>query len=154
MAREDLSVLYREALATPTPKDERIVEALRDLERRIERRDAEAEEVRRAATELAVKRTQLEQSRDHFRKSGFDDPRGQFSNGDLIAAAIEGVIRGALSSGGLNKTLRDGFSRRSPRAGGSFGGGLRTTRSSRGFGGGFSGGGRMGGGGFKTGGGF
>jgi len=150
MGREDLTRLLSEALRTPSRKDEQIVQSLRDVERKLERREAEAEEVRKAAVELAKKRTELEQSRDHFRQSGFDDPRGQFDNGDMIAAAVESVVRGILSSGGLNKALRDGFSRRAPKAGRSFGGGVRTRRSWGGSGG-MSG---RSSGGFKTGGGF
>ena len=153
MKREDLASLYREAIKTPTPRDEQVVSGLRDIERKLERREAEAEEIRRTATDLAARRAQLEQSRIHFRKSGFDDPRGQFANGDIIAMAIEGIIKGALASGGLDKALRDGFSRRVPRAGGTFGGGHRGRRSSS-RSGGFSTGGRSGGGGFRTGGGF
>ncbi|MHA1158782.1 MAG: hypothetical protein ACTSP2_08580 [Alphaproteobacteria bacterium] len=155
MKREDLASLYREAVQTPSPRDEQVVSGLRDIERKLERREAEAEEIRRTAVDLATRRAQLEQSRAHFRQSGFDDPRGQFADGDIIATAIAGIIKGVLSSGGLDKALRDGFSRRVPRAGGSFGGGHRSRRS-RGSrrSGGFSTGGRSGGGGFRTGGGF
>ena len=155
MGRASLTELYRDALKTATTQDEEIVQRLRELEVKLERREAEAEEVRRTATELAARRTQLEQSRDHFRQSGFDDPRGQFANGDIIGTAIEAVIRGAMTSGALNRALRDGFSRRMPRAGGSFGGGLRSRRStigrSRSSGSRSSGRSR---GGFRTGGGF
>lgn len=157
MGRESLTQLYREALKTATTRDEEIVQRLRALEAKLERREAEAEEVRRTATELAARRTQLEQSRDHFRQSGFDDPRGQFANGDIIGTAIEAVVRGAMTSGALNRALRDGFSRRMPRAGGSFGGGLKSRRSSpmgRSRSSGSRSGGRSRGGGFRTGGGF
>jgi hypothetical protein len=129
MGRENLAALHRAALETSSVKDEQIVQTLRDIERKLERREAEAEEVRAAAVDIARKRSELQQSRDHFRKSGFDDPRGQFDNGDMIAAAVESIVRGVLHSGGLNKALRDGFSRRGPRAGSSFGGGIRTRRS-------------------------
>ncbi len=153
--RDDLSTLYREAMKTPTTRDEEVVQTLRDIERKLERREAEAEEVRRTATELAARRTQLEQSRTHFRHSGYDDPRGQFGNDTVIAAAIEGIIKGAIMSSVLDKALRDGFSRRVPRAGGSFGGGFGGGRSGGwSSGGGFRTGGRSGGGGFRTGGGF
>ncbi len=126
IAREDLSALYKEAMATATPEDEKIVKVLRDIEPKLERREAEAEEVRKAAVELARKRAELEASRDNFHRSGYSDPRGQFADGALIGSIITSVLQGAMSSKNLNDALGKGFSVRKPPHGtGSFGGGLR-----------------------------
>jgi hypothetical protein len=126
IARDDLATLYKQALATETPEDERIVAKLREIEPTLARREAEAEEVRKAAVELARKRTELERSRDNFHNSGYNQPRGQFADGALIGSIITGVLAGAMSSRNLNDAFGKGFSvRPSPRGGSSFGGGLK-----------------------------
>jgi hypothetical protein len=126
IARDDLATLYKQALATETPEDERIVAKLREIEPTLARREAEAEEVRKAAVELARKRTELERSRDNFHSSGYNQPRGQFADGALIGSIITGVLAGAMSSRNLNDAFGKGFSvRQPPRGGGSFGGGLK-----------------------------
>ena len=126
IAREDLASLYKQAMATETPEDEKIVRTLRDIEPKLARREAEAEEVRKAAVDLARKRAELEQSRDNFHRSGYGNPRGQFADGALIGSIITSVLQGAMTSKNLNDALGKGFSvRKPPRGGGSFGGGLR-----------------------------
>jgi hypothetical protein len=124
IAREDLAALHKEALATPTPEDERIVATLREIEPALRRREAEAEEVRRTAVELAKKRTELEQSRQTFHREGYDDPRGRFSNGPDIGDIIGGMIGGMLTSRNLDDAFGRGWSRPS-RPGSTFGGGIR-----------------------------
>ena len=125
IAREDLATLHKEALKTPTPEDEKIVKSLRDIEQTLVRREAEAGEVRKAAVDLARKRVELEHSRDSFRTAGYDNPHGQFVNGAVIGSIITDILRGAMSGRGLDDALGQGYRQRSPRAGGSFGGGLR-----------------------------
>jgi hypothetical protein len=127
ISREDLAQLHRQALKTPTPEDERIVASLREIEQALVRREAEAEEVRKAAVELARKRAELEGSRDRFRSSGYDNPMGEFINGALIGTIISEILRGAMNSRNLNDALADGFRRRPP-PGGTFGGGFRLPR--------------------------
>ncbi|MCW5772450.1 MAG: hypothetical protein KIT16_12490, partial [Rhodospirillaceae bacterium] len=147
------ATLQAEALKTPTPEDEKIVKQLREIEQTLVRREAEAEEVRKAAVELARKRTDLEHSRESFRNAGYDHPHGEFINGAVIGSIITDVLRGATSGRSLDDALGKGYRQRAPRGGGSFGGGLRIP-------GGFSmprGGGMprppsMPGGGFRTGG--
>ncbi len=125
LAREDLSALYQAALRTPSPEDEKIVATLRDIEPTLKRREAEAEEVRKTAVDLARKRAQLEESRDAFRQSGYDDPMGRFDNGAVIGGMIEGVIRGSMTAGRARDSFaRGGFSIGRNHGGSSFGGGL------------------------------
>lgn len=153
IARDDLRTLFREAQATPTPDDERIVQGLLDVERALVRVDAQMEELRKSSLDLAGRRSELERSGDSFRRSGYDDPFGGFVNEAIIGGLIEGIIRGALSSGKLNDALNEGFRRRETRVNrDGFGGG----RSSRGGPGGSFGTGsrRSSGGGFRTGGSF
>lgn len=148
MQREDLRVLLRDALQTPTQEDERIVRRLQDMESELARQVEQADEARRTSIELARKRAEIERSRDEFRRSGYERQGGGFSNDKLIGDVIGGIIGGILSSRELGDALRSGY-----RPGGS-----RSSFPSR-PGGGIFGGSRGGmgggsGGGFRTGGGF
>ncbi|MBS1168316.1 MAG: hypothetical protein H6R00_4341 [Proteobacteria bacterium] len=155
LARADMVELVRQAEATPTPEDDRIVKSLRQIERDLVRVDAQVEELRRTSIDMANRRQELEHSRDMFRRSGYDRPNGSFSNGDVIG----GVISGAITAAVLEGIFRDGYrysgSGRRDDFGGSWGGG-GSWGDSGGFGtgGGFGGGGDSGGDGFNTGGGF
>jgi chromosome segregation ATPase len=168
LARDDLRTLYRAALETATPEDEGIVKSLQEIERNLVRVTAQMEEVRAAAVDLARKRAELEQSEKNFRKSGYDDPFGEFLNGAVIGSILEGIIRGAANSRTLDEALGREYRRRAPRGSsrggmgggptGGFGGGIRLPGGFPGFpgGGGRSSGSRpsSGGGGFRTGGSF
>ncbi len=154
LRREDLNTLYRRAQETPTPEDEKIVTALRDVEGALVRKAAEAEEVRKTVVDMARRRSELERSESSFRTSGYNHPLGQFMNNVVIAQIIAGMIRGNASARDLEDAYRNGYSRRPGND--SFGGGIRLPRSGQWGGGGSwgggGGGGRSGGGGFRTGG--
>jgi chromosome segregation ATPase len=169
LSRDDLRSLYRAALETATPEDETIVKKLQEIERDLVRVTAQMEEVRAAAVELARKRAELERSETNFRKSGYDDPFGEFLNGAVIGGIIDSIIRGAANGRTLDEALGREYRRRAPRGssrggfgggmGGGFGGGIRLPGGFPGFPGGSGGrssGSRpsSGGGGFRTGGSF
>ena len=126
-ARTDLATPHQEALTTPTPEDERIVATLREIEPALRRREAEQEEVRKTAVELARKRTELESSRETYYREGYDDPRGKFSNGPDIGSVIGGMLGGMLTSRNLNDAFGRGWSNpsRGSSGGSTFGGGIR-----------------------------
>jgi len=156
-ARADMAELIRRAEATPTPEDDRIVKQLRQIERDLVRVDAQAEELRRTAVDMANKRGELEQSKDYFRRHGYDRRDGTFSNGDMIGSLIKEVVRGAITAAVLEGAFRDGYRQRERSGRDNFGGGPWGGGGSWGGGsggGGFSSGGGSGGGGFNTGGGF
>ena len=125
LGREDLRTLWNEARRTPTPEDETIVSDLEKLDQEIERGEKQIEDARKAVLQLTYKRTELEKSRDRFYRSGYDDPGGSFSNGDLIGEVIGGIIGGAMSSGSLDDVFREGFRRAGTAGRGRIGGGIR-----------------------------
>lgn len=154
-ARSDMAELVKRAEATATPEDDRIVKQLRQIERDLVRVDAQAEELRRTAIDMANKRSELEHSKDYMRRHGYDRPDGSFSNGETIGNLIGGIISGAITAAVLEGAFRDGYRRRERRGRDDFGGGpWGGGGGSWGGGGGFGTGGGSGGGGFKTGGGF
>ncbi|MEJ1157677.1 hypothetical protein [Prosthecomicrobium sp. N25] len=163
LAREDLQDLYRAAVKTPDPRDERIVRQLQGLEEAIAKADREIQQIRAQARDLANRRVELEGVRDDFRRQGYDHPQVTFGNERIIGEMIGGIIGGVLRSPDLWRVLRDGYGRRPRRADPGYGGGPRFPLPGPfdgGFGGGFGGGGSSGGGGggggggFRTGGGF
>ena len=167
LAREDLRSLYREALATPGPDDERVVAHLMEQEKKLKDADDELAATRETIRELARRRAELQTARDDARTKGYDQPYAGFGNEGIIEQVIGDIARGVLRSSDLGRVLSDGFSRRMPRAPGGFGGGswpYNDWGNAGGFGGGRSGGGgirirrfpssggsRSGGGGFRTG---
>jgi hypothetical protein len=170
LAREDLRGLYREALATPGPEDERVVAHLMEQEKKLKDSDDELAKTRETIRELARRRVELQTARDDARTKGYDQPYAGFGNEGIIEQVIGDIARGVLRSSDLGRVLNDGFTRRMPRAPDGFGGAgwpYNDWGKSGGFGGGMGGGGirirrfpssgggsRSGGGGFRTGGSF
>lgn len=157
LGREDLRALWQEARQTPSPEDEGIVRHLQELDEAIDRAESRIVETRKSARELASRRAELESSRDRFYRSGYDDPLGGFSNGDLIAEVIRGIVAGALQGHKLDRVFEEGFNRGRSSRRGDLGGGIRFPSGGPVTGpwtGGRSSGGRKSGGGFRTGGSF
>jgi hypothetical protein len=168
LAREDLRGLYRDALATPGPEDERIVAHLMEQEKKLKDSDDELAKTRETIRELARRRAELQSARDDARAKGYDQPYAGFGNEGIIDQVIADIARGVLRSSDLGRVLSDGFSRRAPRSPGGFGGGgwpYNDWGNSGGFGGNSGGirirrfpssggGSRSSGGGFRTGGSF
>lgn len=169
LAREDLRGLYRDALATPGPDDERLVAHLMEQEKKLKDSDEELAKTRETIRELARRRAELQSARDDARAKGYDQAYAGFGNEGIIDQVIADIARGVLRSSDLGRVLSDGFTRRAPRSQGGFGGSgwpYNDWGNSGGFGGN-SGGGirirrfpssgsgtRSGGGGFRTGGSF
>jgi hypothetical protein len=172
-AQQDLQALYREAVATPTPRDEAIVKRIEALEIGIGRAEQEMGQIRRQMQELVQRRAAIEQQRDHFRQRGYDNPYGGFGNEAVLSNVLGGILGGVIQGAVLGQVLNQGYHRRpgpwdSDFGGGAFpfpfpqdggGGGFFPQDGGGGWiggGGGFETGGTIGGGGgeFRTGGGF
>ena len=70
------------------------LDRLRDLDRHVA-------QTRQGIADLASKRAELERSRDHFYRSGYDNPIGGFSNGEAIGEVIGDILAGAIKNGQL-----------------------------------------------------
>lgn len=159
LAGTDLKTLYADAFATPTPEDEKIVRRIEEISKGLDQAAHEIETTRAAIREAARRRGELEDTREKFRRSGYDRPGVSFNNENMLGSVIGGIIGGVISSPELWRVILGGYQAPRGHDGGWIGGGPRVPGGGDWFGGGGGGGGSSGGfggdgGGFSTGGGF
>lgn len=158
LAATDLKTLYAQAFATPTPDDEKIVREIETLGKTVEAAEHEIATTRNAISEVSRRRSDLEETRDRFLRSGYDRPGVTFNNENMLGNVIGGIIGGIVSSPELWRVILGGYQAPRGRDDGWIGGGPRVPDGGDWFGGGGGGGGGGGfgggGGGFTTGGGF
>jgi len=162
LRRDDIRELRRDALATPFPDDDMIVNRMFEREQQAQQLEASLVELKKALRQQHQKVQELESLRTDFRRRRYDQPGYGFSDGTLIAAMLSSFFNGMLDRDGLWRVLEQQQRYRPQRtdpAFGSGGFGRGTIWGGRrgGFGGGLGGGfgrGGGGGGGFRTGGGF
>jgi hypothetical protein len=157
LKREDLRKLRQQAMRTPLPEDDTVVERIEDIETEIEAVKAAVAEQKAQQSEQRKRMAELERVRRDHRQHGDGNDAWDFRDAGMLTMMLTQVLGGALSG----DVLRDQMGRRRmPRQTGGFGGGgFPMPRFPGGLGGG---GGRMprmprggsGGGGFRTGGGF
>ncbi|EIC20863.1 coiled-coil domain-containing protein [Thiorhodovibrio frisius] len=178
LQRDDLMALRREALKTPFPDDDLIVERL--LERDDQRRllEVSLKSLGETLVQQRKRSSELEALRLDVKRSGYDRPGSTFKDGALITLMLGNFLNGMLDRHGLWRVLQEQQRYRPPRSDPSFGSGSfgrgsvwaggmgdlgnlggvlsgkpgRTSSRRRSGAGRPSGGGR--GGGFRTGGGF
>ncbi len=150
-AREDLNQLYQEALRTPTPQDEDIVQRIQATDKRITDALRHAVDAHRQLQEVAQRRATIEHEWEEFRRQGYDNPSGSFGNEVVLGNVLGGLLTGAVGGAILGEVLRGGFHQGPSPWDSGFGGGIPFPQPG-GFGTGGSFGG--GGGGFRTGGSF
>jgi len=167
-----LKHLHREALLTPDPRDEQLVERIDDLRDDIEDLEHDFERRRKVERDLENKLAELQEVRGRFVGERFDDDRWEFDDDmveDFLKELVRGVVTGAAVWAELRRrghytpgptrprtTTRRGAPWGLPQSGGGSIFRPRGGSSRGGFGGGGfrTGGGFGGGGGFRTGGGF
>lgn len=174
LAKDELTALHDDALATPFPEDDVITMNLfRRLEtkQRITEGRGELKELR-ARHETRIR--ELEKILVDFKKNRFDSPGSGFADAAMVAMMLANFLNGMINRGDLWRILEQQRRQQPRRADPDFGsggfgrgtvwgGGIQFPRGPRRSGGGFRfpggggggfGGSRGGGGGFRTGGGF
>lgn len=114
LSRKDLQTMYREAQATRTPDDDRLVRQIEQTQTLIAKADAEVAKIRDEAREIARRRSELEGVRDNMRRKRYDGPWGQFEfdRGDAMGELISGIVRGAIQGAALWALFEHGYRRR------------------------------------------
>ncbi|GAB4512763.1 MAG: hypothetical protein Tsb0019_09680 [Roseibium sp.] len=158
---DDLNELWRTALDTPSPEDEKIVRRIEDLRERIEQISREIRQDRELQRDFGRRRAELTDVIKRFRSRDYGSWDSTFSDDRLTTVLLGELIKGAITGADYWARAERSHKRRKPRGGqiafphgsglpksmGGFGG-----RGPKGFGGGpFRRGGSFGGGGFKTG---
>src|SRR5690606_2001806 len=174
LRQEDFSSLRKRTARTQSPEDDALVDDLEALEDEIERIEEERIQYRRLHQLQRERMLALEEIRNRFKRSRYDDVHSAFVNAVLIRTMLDRFVGGAGGADEVWEAIRrqQGFRRikadrvfgtgrfpRGPFPGpwhmpGGRGGGWNFPRGGGFGGGGFGRGGGFGGGGFKTGGGF
>jgi len=155
ISREDIQTLYKDALATKTGDDDKLVQQIDEAQRAITKADAEVTRIRDETREIARRRGELEGVRDNFRSRQYDQPFGGFEldKGQVVGDVIGGIIRGAIQGAVLWSIFEGGYRRRGWDNGGWPGSSMppmHLPSSSMPRMGGFRTGSGFGGGGFRT----
>jgi hypothetical protein len=155
MSRDDIRTLYKDALATKTGDDDKLVQKIDETQRAIAKADAEVSRIRDESREIARRRGELEGVRDNFRRRQYDQPWSGFEldKGQVVSDVIGGIIRGAIQGAVLWSIFEGGYRRRDYGRGGWPGSSvppMHLPSSSIPRMGGFRTGGGFGGGGFRT----
>jgi hypothetical protein len=121
-SRMPLQELHHLAAQTRSSEDEAIVTQIETLDRRAAATEKQVADLRQQSVELARRRTEIEAQREAFRRRGYDNPMGQFSNGQVIGNVLAGILQGVVQGAVLGQVVQGGYSQRAPRADGGFGG--------------------------------
>lgn len=161
LRREEMRELRRDAMATPFPDDDLIVNRLFEREQQAQQLETSLNELKTALRQQHKKLQELESLRSDFRRRRYDQVGYGFADGSLIAAMLGSFLNGTLDHDSLWRVLQQQQryqpQRTDPTFGsGGFGRGTVWGGPRGGSGGSLGGGfGRGGGsGGFRTGGGF
>jgi hypothetical protein len=123
-SRDAIRELHREAAQTPTKDDDRIVQRIEQIDLKLAKAEQEVEQTRAEARDIARRRAEIEQERDHFRRRGYDNPYGGFQNDNILGQILGGILQGSIQGSILRDALRDGYRQRdNPWGGGNSGGG-------------------------------
>ena len=153
LRRDDTRELRRDAMATPFPDDDLVVNRLFEREHQVQQLETSLNELKRALRQQHEKLQELESLRADFRHRRYDQSGYSFSDGTLIAAMLGNFLNGMLDRDSLWRVLEQQQRYRPRRTNPTFGsGGFGRGTVWGGRRGGFGRGG--GGGGFRTGGGF
>jgi hypothetical protein len=120
-AADSIANLYAEARRTASPADEAVVGRIEAIEQNIAKTETEIADLRRAALELTRRRSEMDQVREQFRRTGYDHPRSTFNNDGDIADLLKGMLEGAVRSGALWDILQNGHRSRPNRSSTEFG---------------------------------
>jgi len=162
---DDLNDLWRAALDTPSPEDEKIVQRIEDLRERVEQIAREIRQDRELQRDVGRRRTELADVIKRFRSSGYGSWESTFSDDRLTTVLLGELVKGAITGAEYWSRAERSHKRRKPRGRQiAFPNGSGLPKSMGGFGrgrgkstfggGGFKTRGGFGGGGFKTGGSF
>ncbi|MEM9633260.1 MAG: hypothetical protein AAGA50_18160 [Pseudomonadota bacterium] len=152
---DDLNDLWRAALDTPSPEDEKIIQRIEDFRDRVEQVAREIRQDRELQRDISRRRAELADVIKRFRSKGYGSWDSTFSDDKLTTVLLGELIKGAITGADYWARAERAHKRRKPRGRKvAFPNGTGLPKSMGGFGGSGRGRDGFGGGGFKSGGGF
>jgi hypothetical protein len=100
-----LADLHKAALLTPDPADERIVARIDDLREKIEDREHDLDRLRRIERDLEKKLAEFQEVRSRFVNERLDDDRWNFDDA-MVEDILKGLVRGAITAAVVWTELR------------------------------------------------
>ncbi|WP_298822465.1 hypothetical protein [uncultured Roseibium sp.] len=136
---DDLNDLWRAAIATPSPEDEKIVQRIEDLKDRIEQVTREIRQDRELQRDISRRRAELSDVIKRFRSKGYGSWESTFSDDKLTTVLLGELVKGAITGADYWSRAERSHKRRKPRGRRvAFPGGSGLPKSMGGFGGDFS----------------
>ena len=105
LRRDDVRELRRDAMATPYPDDDLVVNRLFEREQDVQELEISLNELKGALRKQHKKLQELESLRYDFRRRRYDQAGYSFSDGALIAAMLSNFINGRLDRDSLWRVL-------------------------------------------------
>ncbi|QFT31316.1 Chromosome partition protein Smc [Labrenzia sp. THAF82] len=135
---DDLNDLWRAAIATPSPEDEKIVQRIEDLKDRIEQVAREIRQDRELQRDISRRRAELSDVIKRFRSKGYGSWESTFSDDKLTTVLLGELVKGAITGADYWARAERSHKRRKPRGRRvAFPGGSGLPKSMGGFGGDF-----------------
>ncbi len=94
---DDLKDLWRAALDTPSPEDEKIVQRIEDLKERIDQVTREIRQDRELQRDIGRRRAELADVIKRFRSSGYGSWESTFSDEKLTTVLLGELVKGAIT---------------------------------------------------------
>jgi DNA repair exonuclease SbcCD ATPase subunit len=123
LERDPLRALRRHAEATPSPKDDVIVEELSDLDAQKVQLNEALQRYQQVYDRHLDRVKELEEVRRKFKANDYDDYGSVFANDALILAMLNEFLRGMAGAGDLWGTVRGNHRRRRTQSSPTFGSG-------------------------------
>jgi hypothetical protein len=151
LQREDLHMLLRRAIDTPSREDDTIVRELQDLEAQIEDLAREIRQDKELQRDISRRREELTKVTQQFRQNGYDDYGSGFKDDNLTTILLGELVKGAISGADYWARARKSHVRQTTGSRGTSRSALGGGFSGKGLGGSSSDSNGFGGGGFRSG---
>ncbi|MCV0429640.1 MAG: hypothetical protein K5905_29720, partial [Roseibium sp.] len=112
---DDLNELWRVALDTPSPEDEKIVQRIEDFRDRIEQVAREIRQDRELQRDISRRRGELSDVIKRFRSKGYGSWDSTFSDDKLTTVLLGELVKGAISGADYWARAERAHKRRKPR---------------------------------------
>ena len=112
---DDLNDLWRAALDTPSPEDEKIVQRIEDLRERVEQIAREIRQDRELQRDIGRRRAELADVIKRFRSKGYGSWESTFSDDKLTTVLLGELVKGAITGAEYWSRAERSHKRRKPR---------------------------------------